>query len=144
MAKLSSFKVDSNAVKQGEWVSPGEEYDDLQILTRGFTDLYTDARAARMRRLAVGFGGDERKIPNELQREVIVDCLIKHVTLGVRNLVDDAGQPVTFAAFCDMLRNPDYADLFKAAVNAASMVGLVARQDVADALGNSAPPSASP
>ncbi len=141
MAKLSSFKVDSNAVEAGEWQSPGDEYDDMEIRTRGFTDLYTDARAARMRRLAVGFGGDERKVPNKLQREVIVDCLIKHVILDVRGLVDDAGTPVTFAAFCDLLRNPDYADLFKACVNAASMVGLQSRQDTADALGNSAPPS---
>ena len=142
MAKLTSFKVDSKTVEQGEWVSPGDEYDDLMILTRGFTDLYTDARAARMRRLAVGYGGDERKVPNKLARAAVADALIQHVLIDVKNLAKPDNTPVTFAEFCEYIKNPDYSDLFKAAVAAAAMVGMSRKQDVQDALGNSAPPSA--
>lgn len=144
MARLASFKIDSRAREAGEWQSPGEEYDDLEILTRGFTDAYTDARAARLRRAAMGFGGDASKIPSGSARSITVECLITHCLLDVRGLVDDAGGTVTFARFCDLLRDPDYADLFVAAVRAASLVGMRRAADVQDALGNSSPPSGQP
>jgi len=142
MARIAAFRVDSKKIEQGEWVSPGEEYDDLEILTRGYTDVYTDARAAKLRRAAVGFGGDTTKIPNAISRAIVVECLIQHVLLDVRHLADDQGAPVPFAAFCDLLRNPDYADLLTASIRAAGMVGLRRKADVDDALGNSAAPSA--
>jgi hypothetical protein len=136
MARLSSFKIDSKAREQGEWVSPGDEYGNLEILTRGFTDSYTDARAAKVRRAAMQFGGDASKIPSAVSRAISVDCMIAHVLLGVRGLEDDTGQPVEFAAFVGLLRDPDYGDLFVAAVRAASMVGMRKVADINDALGN--------
>jgi CTP:molybdopterin cytidylyltransferase MocA len=142
MARLSNFKIDSKAVQAGAWVSPGDEYDDLQILTRGFTDAYTDARSAKMRRAAVQFNGDQAKIPNATSRAITVDCLESHVLLDVRNLADDAGAPVLFPAFCDLLRNPDYADLLTACIKAAGQVGVRKVVDLEDALPNSPPPSA--
>lgn len=142
MAKLSAFRVDSKAINQGAWIKPGEEYDDLEILTRGFTDAYTDARAAKVRRVALHYGNDANKIPAAEQRAITVDCLISHVLLDVRGLSDDAGNPVPFGQFCDLLRDPDFSDLFVACIKAATMVGTQRRQDAADAVGNSAPPSA--
>lgn len=142
MARLSGFKINSKAIENGQWVSPGEEYDDLQILTRGFTDLYTDARAAKLRRAALAYSGETTKVPNSIQREILVECMIEHVLLDVRNLTDDQGSPVDFARFCDLLRDPDYADLVTASIRAASLVGKQRLADTKDAAGNSATPSA--
>ena len=142
MARLSAFKVDSNLVETGAWVSPGEEYDDMEIRTRGYTDTYYNALNARNRRAAVGFGNDVVKLPNEIRRDIQIDCLIKHCLLDVRNVVDDDGKPVDFARFCDMLRDKDYSQLVVASMTAASLVGRQVAQDKEDAAGNSAQPSA--
>lgn len=142
MAKLSAFRVDSKAREMGEWIKPGDEFDDLEIHTRGFTDVYTDARAAKLRRVAMGFGGDERKIPAALVRSIVVEAMISHVLLDVRGLRDEHGKDVDFARFCLLLRDPDYSPLFDAAVRAASMVGLANMTEAQDAAGNSETPSA--
>lgn len=144
MARLGSFKVDSKAIEAGEWKNPGEEYDGLEILTRGFTDAYTDSRAAKMRRAAVSFGGDQSKVSVAVARSIMVDCMVKHVLLDVRGIEDDAGEPVPFSRFTDLLRDPDYQDLLTASIKAASLVGQRVASDVADAVGNSAPPSGTP
>lgn len=142
MAKISSFRVDTKAIESGEWVSPGEEFDDLEILTRGFTDAYTDSRSARTRKAAIPFGGDVSKIPSVVGRNILVDCLVRHVLLDVRNLQDDDGESVKFPAFCTMLGSGDYPDLLRAAVQAANKVGVAKATDTADAVGNSPTPSA--
>jgi hypothetical protein len=142
MARLSAFRVDSKAIEAGAWVKPGDEYDDLEIQTRGFTDVYTDAKAAKLRRAALQYGGDQAKIPNAVVRRVIVDCLIGHLLLDVRGLADEAGAPVAFAGFCDLLRDPDYSPLVNACIQAASTVGLIKAAVAGDDLGNSATPSA--
>lgn len=142
MANLSLFKVDSAAIEAGEWVRPGEEYDDLEIRTRGLTDAYTDARAARMRKAAISFNGDQAKIPAAISRNILIDCLTKHVVLDVRNLSDASGAPILFPAFCDLLRDPDYADLVLAVIKAATQVGIRKATDASDDAGNSAPRSA--
>lgn len=141
MARVASFRTDSSAEEQGAWIEPGEEFDDLRIKTRGFTDVYRDAQAARLRRAAVPFGGDESKVPNAVRRAVLIECLVKHVVLDVENLEDENG-PVEFAQFCEMLRNPDYKALVTAVLKAASMVGLQQQADLEEALPNSAAPSA--
>lgn len=123
MTKLSAFKIDSKALENGEWVQPGEEYGTLEILTRGFTDAYVDAKAARMRKVALGFAGDVNKIPNAIGRAITTECLIAHVLLDVRGIEGDDGQPIGFAAFCDLLRDPDYSDLLNAVVAAAAQSG---------------------
>ena len=142
MARLSAFKIDSKMVEAGDWVRVGEEYDDLEILTRGFTDQYTDAHQAKLRKAARGFGGDTAKLPISVSRALLVESLVQNVILDVRNLKDDAGQPVLMPAFVALLRDPDYAELVAACLKAASRVGLAKVDDLADAVGNSAPPSA--
>ena len=142
MARLSAFKIDSKAVETGSWVRAGEEYDDLEILTRGFTDQYTDAHQAKLRKAAKGLGGDTSKLPIAISRALLVESLLQHVILDVRNLQDGSGQPVTMTAFAAMLSDPDYAELVSACLKAASRVGLAKADDLADAVGNSAPPSA--
>lgn len=123
MAKLKAFKRDSRYQTTGEWVQIGEEYDDLEILTRGFTDSYTDKRSAMFRKTALKYRGDVSKVTTAEGRDITIECLISECLLDVRNLLDEAGQPVTFAAFCGNLRDPDYADLYTATLMACGMVG---------------------
>ena len=142
MARLASFRVDHKKLEGGEWVRPDEEFDDLEIRTRGYTDAYTDARAAKLRRAALPYGGDVSKIPNAEQRDIIADCLVAHCLLDVRNLENDDGQPVSFARFCEMVRDPAYPDLWAAATRAPALVGRIRAGEAEDAVGNSAPRSA--
>ena len=144
MAKLSAFKTDSRAVNEGEWVRVGEEYDDLEVRTRGFTDAYFDAQAAKQRRAAVSFGGDTNKLPMALRRKINIECLTQHVILDVRNLEDDiTGQPMTVERFKALLEDPDYGDLLTACFKAASQVGQRRATELEEAAGNSVPASAS-
>ena len=136
MAKLSQLKQDHAAITEGEWIRVGDEYDDLEILTRGITDLYLDAQAAKQRRAAVGFGGAADRLPVAIRRQINVECLIAHVVLDVRNLTDDAGQPVSFAQFKDLLHDRDYTPLVSACFLAASQVGRRVAADVEEAVGN--------
>lgn len=143
MAKLTNFKRDSKAIAEGEWISPGEEYEDLEIMTRGYTDMYADTRASRLRRAVTTAGvRSVESLPSATVRTITVECLISHVLLDVRGLAHEDGTPVSFGEFCELLRNPDYGDLFVAAVTAASRVGMKRAEDLADALGNSEAPSA--
>ena len=138
MAKLSAFKTDSRAINEGEWVRVGEEYDDLEIKTRGLTDAYFDAQAAKQRRAAVGFGGDTSKLPTALRRKINIECLGQHVILDVRNLEDDVtGQPITVERFKALLEDADYGDLVTACFKAATQVGQRRAADLEEAAGNS-------
>jgi hypothetical protein len=142
MARLSRFRVDSTLLNEGEWVHPDEaEYDDLEIKTRGFTDAYTDSRAVKLRRAAQRYGNDVARVPAHISRDITIEALIQHCLLDVRNIVDDNGNPITFDAFCNLLRNPDYADLVVAALKAASIVGMQHDGDREDATKNSPKPS---
>ena len=136
MAKLSQLKHHHAAITEGEWIRVGDEYDDLEILTRGITDLYLDAQAAKQRRAAVGFGGDVDRLPVAIRRKINVECLIAHVVLDVRNLTDDAGQPVSFAQFKELLHGRDYTPLVSACFLAASQVGRRTAADLEEASGN--------
>ncbi|EHM01157.1 hypothetical protein HMPREF9946_02232 [Acetobacteraceae bacterium AT-5844] len=146
MAKLSQFRQNSTAIIKGEWVPVGDEFGDLEILTRGFTDEYYDAQAARQRVAARDFDGDVSRLPTATRRSINLDCLIDHVLLGVRNLEHDegpqAGKPVTLEEFHDLLRNPDYAELVAGCFKAPARVGRRRKADLADAVGNSASTSA--
>ena len=136
MAKLSTLKQDHSAITEGDWIRVGDEYDDLEVFTRGITDLYLDAQAAKQRRAAVGFGGDVDRLPVAIRRKINVDCLIAHVVLDVRNLTDDAGQPINFTQFKELLYDRDYTPLVSACFLAASQVGRRIKLDVDEAVGN--------
>lgn len=125
MANLSKFKRNLSAARErGEWVQVGIAYDDLEILTRGFTHEYTDMRNQAMRNLAVRkYRGDAMLITTDESNGITVDCLAAKSLLGVRNLNDDSGQPVELPAFIEMLRDIDYSDLLDAACIACANVG---------------------
>lgn len=133
MASLSKFRVNSKAIEEGRWVSPGEEFDELMIKTRGFGDHYYDARAAKMRRAATAYGGNVDRIPNAVTREITIDCLQAHCLQDVKNLVDEDGKEVNFQQFLKLMRDPDYADLVVASLKAVAVVGLQREAEVADA-----------
>jgi hypothetical protein len=143
LAKLSSFRTDSQAIQAGEWVRVDDEYGDLEILTRGFTDAYFDAQARRQHAAARGFGGDANKLPSAIRRAINVECVIEHMVLDVRNLVDDqnGGRAIPVQEFKDLLRNADYAELVVACFRAAGKVGQRRAMDLEEAVGNSPPPS---
>jgi hypothetical protein len=138
MAKLSEFKTDIKKVEQGEWISPGDEYADLEFLARGFTDKYNDARAGRLRRAAQSLGGDVEKIPTALVRSITVDCLISHLLIDVRGLVDEHGTAITIGQFAELIRSGDYPDLYVAALRAVAQVGKNRSAVIEEAVGNSA------
>lgn len=141
MARISAFKINSKAVETGEWVRLGEEFDDADVRVRGFTDAYTDSHQRKLRVAAKGYAGDTTKLPIAVARGLLIESLLAHVVLDVRNIQNADGSAMTMDQFAEYLRNPDYAPLLQATLGAAGRVGLSA-DDVADAVGNSAQPSA--
>lgn len=138
MAKLSQLKVDSRAIAEGAWIKPGEEFDDLEIHTRGLTDTYFDAQAARQRKAAIPFGGNTDKIPLAIRQKINVELLKKFVLLDppVRNLQGPDGKEITAEQFFDLLSDPDYSPLVNACYLAAAQVGRQMSSDIEDASGN--------
>jgi len=51
-------------------------------------------------------------------------------------IADDQGNPVSFAQFCELLRNPDFSPLYVACIQAAAQVGQKRAAEAADAEGN--------
>ena len=135
MRKISAFKKNPAVQAEGVWKRP-DAGEDLEIKSRGFTDEYTDAQAAKQRQAAKGFGGDTEKLPAALKRKINVECLIKHSLVDVRGLEDDAGKSVKFDAFCEMLRSGDYPALVSAAFMAAALASDERESDLKEALGN--------
>lgn len=141
MARIGAFKIDSKAIETGEWQRLGEEFDDAEVMVRGFTDAYSNAHAAKLRRAAKPFNGDTSKLPVEISRALLIESVLQHVLLDVRGIQDVDGTPATKDHMAKWLPDPDYAPLLIATLAAAGRVGL-SKVDVADAAGNSAPPSA--
>lgn len=137
MATLEKFRRNSRAVREGEWVRVGDEYDDLEIRTRGYTDAYFDAHDEMMSK-AVKAAGEAKKLSSAVRREITVECMIRHLLLDVRNLTRADGRPVTFEEFCGMLRDPDYLELVAACVRAVEKVGRQRQDEVQEAAGNCA------
>ncbi|MFC4169605.1 hypothetical protein [Teichococcus aestuarii] len=135
MAKITKFRKNSAAIREGEWIKPGEEYDDLEILTRGFTDEYLDAQAQKLRRAAASWHGQDR-IPVKIKRDINTELLLRYVILDVRNLQHGDGTAVTLEQFKQMLLDPDYDELLLACYRAASQVGQVRQGDLEEAVGN--------
>lgn len=143
MAKLSAFRADTAAIQDGAWIRVNEAfYDDLEIQTRGYTDAFVDAQTLRLIRAAEPFGGDQTRIPNAERRDLNAGLLREFLVLGVRNLLDDDGQPVELAGFLEMLDKPAYQRLARACFEAASRVSTQSARQIVNAVGNSATASA--
>jgi hypothetical protein len=138
MAKLSAFRSNTKAIKDGAWVRVNEAlYDDLEIQTRGYTDEFVDAQTMRLIRAAEPFNGDQTRIPNAVRRAVNAGLLREFLILDVRNLADDDDQPVTRESFLTMLDDPTYKVLARACFEAASRVSNQSAEQVKAAAGNS-------
>ena len=133
--ELKKDLIDTAATENGVWQSPGEEFEDFEILTRGFGDKYADMKAARMRNLSAPYNGDVSKVPNALLRKANVDCLEKHVILDIRGL-NNNGEPVTLAAFCELIRSPEGNVYYTAAFTAAGLVSTKRVGAIQEAAGN--------
>lgn len=127
MAKLSDFAVDADAIKDGEWVRLGGDYDDIEIHTRGLTDQYWDTTSAKQRKMAQGFNGDTEALPVRHRRDINTRAFIEHCLLDppVKNLFHDDARTkeVTGEEFRKMLLDPRYQKLVAACYAAARRVG---------------------
>lgn len=139
MATLSRFKQNMSKITEGEWVDLGEDWGNLKIKTRGFTDAYHDARQARMRRASIKFGG-EAKIPPQETRKILGELLLQHCLLDVDNLEDEKGNKVPFDTFKELILEDAYQDLQAACLVAANKLTAEREEDIADAKKNSPTP----
>lgn len=139
--KVGSFRRDARAMRDGEWVSPGPEFGEVEIKTRAMLPAYYDALNARTAREARRVGG-ANKIGMKFQNSNVVDCLIEYCLQDIRGLEQDDGTAVTFDQFCEMIRQEDFAELAAMAIQATAQVGRCRDDELQDAVGNSAPVSA--
>ena len=142
MAKLSALLVNAKAIADGEWHSPGEEFDDLQFKVRGMTDKYRDSLARKLRKAAQGFGGDTSRIPSDIFRSLLCDAINEHILLDVRGLEDEDGKAITIEQLRKMLPSIEATDLRDGVIRCATQVGRVKAEDLAEAGESSARPSA--
>ena len=136
MARLSALRVDADAMENGEWINPGDEFDGMKLRVRGFTDAYFDAYNKRMKRAAIPFNGDNTNLPNATARVIRAECLAKHVFLDVKGLEGEDGEPVDAARFKELMLDPGCGSLVQAVQIAAGMVGRGMSLDIEDATKN--------
>ncbi|MFC0410962.1 hypothetical protein [Roseomonas elaeocarpi] len=141
--KLSAVTIVAPTDPQGDWIAPGGEFDDLEVLTVGITDAFTDAQAARHQKLARSWGGDATRAPVRLLRKANMDCLLAHSVFGLRNLKDDDGNDVPWEQVKKMVYEEQYRPLANAMFAAANLATARRAADIEDAEGNSAPSSSS-
>ena len=138
MVDISTFRRDAAAMAHGEWVSPGPKYGDFQIKARALGYEYMDTQAAALRAAARKYG-DEQRIPSEVRAAINVDCMIRTALLDVRGL-SEAGEPMSFDRFCELLRDPGYGELANVAFIVCGMVGRQRAAALEEAAGNFAEP----
>ena len=135
--KLSALLTDTRAINDGTFVRVDElAFGDLEICTRGYTDDYVDAQAARLVQAAQEFNGDQRRIPNARLREINAGLLRDFLVLDVRNLDKDDGTPVTKDEFVAMLADPAAQRLSRACFAAAARVSARSVEQSKAAAGN--------
>ena len=138
--KVGSFRRDARAMRDGEWVSPGPEFGEVEIKTRAMLPAYYDKLAALTAREARRVGG-ENKIGMEFRNRAIVQCLVEFCLQDIRGLEHDDGKPINFDEFVEMIGQEDYAELATMAIVATAQVGRSRDEDVADATKNLPPAS---
>ncbi|MBP7339092.1 hypothetical protein [Niveispirillum sp.] len=132
MAKIGKARRDTARIKEGEWrrlFLDSDPEKDGKILTKGYTDAYRDAVADRVRLAAEIYNGDRSKMPVSASRHIDIDMHCTHLFLDVSNVQGDDGKDLTFTQFCDVLRDPDYLELWHLAQAATASVGRRAEAD---------------
>ena len=138
MAQLTDFVTDEKAINEGMWIRVNPAlYDDLDIFSRGFTDEFVDAQAARLRKARIdGDLTEGEALPNAMQRQINAGLLRDYLVLDVRNLNGPDGSPVSVADFTAKLGELSYTRLARACWEAASRVTARTAKANADAVGN--------
>ncbi len=143
MASLLDFQSDMKAINEGIWVRVHEAFDDTEILVRGFTDEFHDARTLRTEAAAEPYGGNEKRIPNDVQRRINASLMKDFLIIGVRNLKGPDGEDVSLETFHQLLFQKDFGKLSRECWLAAGRVSGRSMAQVEQAAKNSPPPSAS-
>lgn len=143
MARLKDFRVDTKALNDGIWVRVGEEYGDLEILARGTTDAFFDAKNALETKYVTQYGGSRDAIPNAILRDINAQLLEKHLIVDVRNLEGDDGQPLSVTEFHKLMYDAEYSRLSAAAWRAVGRASNQFASQVEMAVGNLPTPSKS-
>ena len=133
--KLSSLTRNARAMREGEWISPGVEYGDLEICLKAIGGKYADERAAKMKFAARRAGGMD-KIGFEIQNKIDIETLIETCLIDVRGLEHEDGTPVTLAEFRDLLQLPESRELATITFTCAGLVGQKLEAQKEEAAGN--------
>jgi hypothetical protein len=137
MANLASVTA-AELPPEGEWVAPGGDMEDIEFLTVGFTDAYTDMQNRRHRRLAQAHGDSIANVPVKLLRKANLECLLAaRCVTGIRNLSNADGQPVTWDEVKTMVFDPRYRPLADGLFAAVRLASQRREADLEDAEGNS-------
>lgn len=138
MAKLSDFRSDSKAISDGLWVLVDEVmFDDIEILSRGYTDEFIDAQNAMIRKWARRYNGDKERITNAEYRDINATLMREYLVIDVRGLNNDDDKPVTVTEFHEMLFKNEYTKLARAVWEAAGRVTMRTDSQRLAAEGNS-------
>jgi hypothetical protein len=135
MVSIATFTRNPTAMRDGEWISPGPEYDDLELKVRYLGHDFLDMVAAKRRVLSRRHGGDDR-IPSADLARINTEALVAHGILDVRGLTNGSGADVTIAEFRQLLLDPDNAELVNVVFTCCNRVGRARDDDLADAVKN--------
>lgn len=123
MVKLLKLRRDAQRINDGEWVRPGEEFEDLELKIRGYTFEFTDARAERFRAAARKYGGDINKVKGKESHAIVVSTIKDYLLLDVRGVVDQDGTEIGIEKFKELLGDMNWQMLVRACIEAAGQVG---------------------
>jgi hypothetical protein len=136
MVKLLKLRRDAQKINDGEWVRPGEEFEDLELKIRGYTFEFTDARAERFRAAARKYGGDIAKVKGKESHAIVVSTIKDYLLLDVRGVVDQDGTPIDVDKFKELLSDMNFQMLVRACIEAAGQVGQERLDEDGNALKN--------
>lgn len=140
MANIKSLRRDMAKVNEGEWrrlYLADDADDDAWLYTKGISASYQDVQTRKLNNAAKSFNGQVSKIPTALAHKVEVETAIEALFRNIRNLqLEEGGPDLTFAEFCDAIRDPAYRQLYQLAMAAAAAVGSENEEMTAEAAGN--------
>lgn len=135
MAKLSTFARNPVAMREGEWINPGPEYNGIEIKSKAMGSAYTDMRASKMRRAARLVGGED-KVGSKERNQIEIESLNETCLVDVRGLDHADGKTVTIKEFKELILLPEYGELAIMSFTCAVRVGQNNAALVEEAEGN--------
>jgi hypothetical protein len=151
MPDLGKHAADVRAIRDGAWERPGPNWENLELLVRGFGPHYSDAFSAVQRdtvRKARQDGVLKPRqewldLPQEQRDEVSDQVMLKHIFIDVKNLTL-GDEVITPPRFRELATDPQYRDYLMGALYQAAENVTARRADQKEAAkGNSQPPSTS-